>query len=1368
MKTIALFSSLFAVSLAHAWSPGIAPTMPVTNFDVDTSSRNDVISFYQNIYIASEDFASKIQWTGNADTCNAGTISRDFIDQVHRRVNYYRALAGVPASIVMNDASTVLTNSVFYQAPNIPSANTTKAQAAQQSALIVTRMNSLTHSPDPNDNRFCFTPQGGNGSEFGNIAVGLFGPDAINGYIREDKDNPAAGHRRWIFLDEATNFATGDIPPNGSRRASNSLYVFQRPTELTTQTPQFVAWPYAGKFPRQHSTEYWSLSYPKADFANATVTVKKNGQPVTVASINRVTGFGHNSIVWHIPSILLEKLSDDDSTYTVTVANIGGGGPTSYTYDITFFNANYLDSPPTLSGSDIVSPGGSRQISIGGIDIAEQYRLRVGKKSPLAPTVVEGAEDATQSMIIPGPVTGPHYQVRSTTYRRAGLKSLNVAFTEGAQKEQWIEFNRIFYPKASAKIHFYRRLSFMNLITTFAAQYCVNDSGRWIDIPGSAVSGTSLMTGNPVETNTAFSALLSYDLPAATIGKATRIRLVLRKEEHIVDPSNEAKIIFITSAPNTASGAFVDDVTFSNMDWVSKETIQVLSKDATSVAFDATAAGEPLVTGASYAMRLQPRVGKLWMTSSETSEITVSSNRAPTLQPIAGPIVVAEDANTQEVPLAGISAGLEEVQTLTITATSSNPSLIPHPTVSYTNPNSTGILRFKPNANLSGTATITVQVSDGQATNSTTTRSFEVQVQPVNDAPTIAAIANRSINEDLSTGAIAFTLLDIDSPVANLRVSASSSNSELVPAAAMTLAGTTASRSITIKPSANRFGTATITLTATDGSASSTTSFLLTVNPVNDLPTLNLIANRIMAEDSPEQSVELTGVSAGPWENDQPLSITAISSNPAIIPNPVVNYSPGNESGTLSFTPRPDAFGTVTLTVTLRDGQATLNNVVRKFTVTVTAVNDSPTVSSLNDLTIPEDTRSAPLPLAIFDRETAGASLRINRISSNPTLLPAATGIILGGTGNNRTLILAPALNQHGTSQVTIEVSDGLITVRTIFTLTVESVNDAPTLAVIANPAAINEDAPMQTRPLAGIGTGAPNEAQTLIVTATSNNPSVVPNPTVNYQSPSATGSLSYAPVANASGTAIISVTVSDQQQTQSSITRSFTVIVRPVNDAPTISPIQPINLTQSTSSGPISFTVNDQESLAETLRVTAASNNTTLLPTTAMVLGGAGANRTITLNPVANRTGTAVVTLTLTDGVATARTTIAVTVSANIPGPSMLLAAAAPMEKMAITQEGADGLPYCIEYQPPIAQVFYLDAPNPLFDEVALTLTIDLPNAEISDQHCYRAEYSDDGETWFADGVTQQRTAEGLTATAPRGDANQRLMRWKVTSAQP
>jgi hypothetical protein len=1335
--------------------------MPTTGLKVDSQSRNDVISFYQNVYHASEGYASKIQWNGDVGTCNPGSISDDFVNQVRRRVNYYRALAGVPAEIVMNDGSTVLTNSREYTGSNIPAPSTTKRDAAQRSALIVTKMDSLTHSPDASNNNICFTPQGGNGSEFGNIAVGLYGPAAIDGYIREDVNNPAAGHRRWIFLDEATNFATGDIPPTTGRRASNSLYVFQRDEELSTQDAQFVAWPYAGMFPRQHVTDFWSLSYPKADFSNATITITKNGSPVAVdPEINRKTGYGHNSIVWRVPSILQEKLSDPDSTYVVTIDKIGGAAPTKFTYEITFFNADHLTTPPTLTGPNTIAPGGSKTYTIGSVDIAEQYRLEVGKKVPLATTVVEGAEDATQSMIIPGPVTGAHYQLRSTAYRRTGLRSLNLTFTEGAQSQQWVEFNRVFFPKAAAKINFYRRLSFMNAETTFVAQYCVNDDGRWLDIPGSAVSGTTSNTKPHAETNTAFSSLLSYTLPTETIGKPTRIRLLIRKNG---DPSAFA---FVTNAAGTASGAFIDDVTFTNVDWLSGRVTTTLAKDSRSVLLNSTTAGEALVAGASYSLRLQPRVGNLWMTSSTPLDVTVNSNMAPTLDAISGPIIVSEDAETQDVELSGISPGEDEIQSVTITATSSNVALIPNPTITYTSPNSFGILRFRPNANLSGTATITVRVSDGQASNGITTRTFDVQVLPVNDAPTIPAIANRVVNEDASTGAIRFTLRDIDSPVTALRVSASSSNAELVPSTSMTLAGTTASRSITIRPAANQWGTATITLTVTDGTDSSSTSFLLTVNPVNDLPTMNLVTNRVIPEDSPMQVIDLSGISAGPLEFDQPLTITVISSNQAIIPNPVLDHTPGNEAATLTFTPRPNAFGLVTITVTLRDGQATANTLVRKFTVNVTAVNDAPTITAINDLEMMEDTRFTPIPFTIFDQETAGARLRINRISSNPTLLPL-TGIILGGTGNNRFLTIAPALHQHGSSLVTIEVSDGLITARSTFTVTVDSVNDVPTLAVIANPVAINEDAPMQTRPLLGIGAGAPNETQTLVITAISSNPDLIPHPTVNYQSPSVSGSLTYTPVPNASGTATITVIVTDDGLPNQQITRTFLVTVRPVNDAPTISPFQPISLTQSSSVGPLPYQVDDLETPAANLRITATSNNTTLLPTAGIGLGGGGTDRTLTITPVANRTGTALVTLSVSDGVATTRAIISVTVTSGVaarPAPTITdLAIITPTNC-----EGMDGIPYCIEYQPTSDAVTYLYPEVRNDSEDAGIIRIELPISEISAESCYRAEYSDDGEAWFTDGVIQEKTSDGLTATAPRGDAESRLMRWKVTIAQP
>ncbi|MBM4003764.1 MAG: DNRLRE domain-containing protein [Planctomycetes bacterium] len=114
-------------------------------------------------------------------------------------------------------------------------------------------------------------------------------------------------------------------------------------------------------------------------------------------------------------------------------------------------------------------------------------------------------------------------------------------------------------------------------------------------------------------------------------------------------------------------------------------------------------------------------------------------------------------------------------------------------------------------------------------------------------------------------------------------------------------------------------------------------------------------------------------------------------------------------------------------------------------------------------------------------------------------------------------------------------------------------VNAAPTLDAIASPADILEDDGPQTINLTGISAG-PGENQTLTVTAKSSNPNLIPNPTVNYTSPNATGSLSYAPVSNAFGSAVITVTVKDSGGTANgvdTVTRQFTVNVLSVNDEP-------------------------------------------------------------------------------------------------------------------------------------------------------------------------------------------------------------------------
>ena len=87
-------------------------------------------------------------------------------------------------------------------------------------------------------------------------------------------------------------------------------------------------------------------------------------------------------------------------------------------------------------------------------------------------------------------------------------------------------------------------------------------------------------------------------------------------------------------------------------------------------------------------------------------------------------------------------------QFLNIFATSSNPALIPNPSITYPSgaDPTTGSLVFTPTANASGTATITVTVMDTGGTassgQSTTTETFQVTVTPINQPPTLNFIPN--------------------------------------------------------------------------------------------------------------------------------------------------------------------------------------------------------------------------------------------------------------------------------------------------------------------------------------------------------------------------------------------------------------------------------------------------------------------------------------------------------------------------------------------------------------------------------------------------------------------------------------------------
>jgi hypothetical protein len=139
--------------------------------------------------------------------------------------------------------------------------------------------------------------------------------------------------------------------------------------------------------------------------------------------------------------------------------------------------------------------------------------------------------------------------------------------------------------------------------------------------------------------------------------------------------------------------------------------------------------------------------------------------------------------------------------------------------------------------------------------------------------------------------------------------------------------------------------------------------------------------------------------------------------------------------GTLiSYAPAADWNGSDSFTVRADDGRGgTATAVVH---VTVTAVNDPPTIGAIADQTVVVGHDAEPQAFQVADIETPASALTCSVASSNPGLAPAV-GIVLGGSGTNRSIAVATTPHATGSSTITVTVSDGQITASRAFVVTV-------------------------------------------------------------------------------------------------------------------------------------------------------------------------------------------------------------------------------------------------------------------------------------------------------------------------------------------
>lgn len=588
---------------------------------------------------------------------------------------------------------------------------------------------------------------------------------------------------------------------------------------------------------------------------------------------------------------------------------------------------------------------------------------------------------------------------------------------------------------------------------------------------------------------------------------------------------------------------------------------------------------------------------------------------------------IEEESGQVIVPLSGISSGAanEPDTTLTVRASLSDSNLLAGLMVSYAG-GASGSLSFSTVSNLTGAASITVTVDDGGTSNNIIVRTFLVLVGDVNDPPFISPIADQLIAEDASLQ-VPFTVTDEETPAHALVLAGTSSNTNLVRDSSITFLGTNNARTLVLVPEPNQSGSAIITVSVTDGLATTVTEiFQLQVAPVNDPPLLNVVSVVNVTENSGAQTITLNNIGPGAPDEEHNLLVIATSSNPTLIPDPIVHYSNPNTGGSLSFTPQPDRIGSAVITIVVNDRGTSNNITVRTVTVNVTEENNAPTVSQIFNQITPEDT-DIDIPFTVFDGDSPVNTLTFFAVSSNPALI-SNSALTISGTGTNRFLRAGPTPNLSGSSSITITATDTNGASSSVtFLLTVAPINDAPVIGIIVNQQ-VAEDGVMG--PVFFYVNDLETAAGALSLSAVASNPALVPQTRIGFGGVGTNRWIRIIPSANRSGSTLITVTARDADGRGT--TASFTLTVQGANDPPAISAIAD-QTTSASVAITVPFTISDLETAPEALLLSVTSSNPALLSTNNVVFGGAENYRSVTLTPVPNATGTSIVAIIVSDG---------------------------------------------------------------------------------------------------------------------------------------
>ncbi|HCG7652114.1 TPA: tandem-95 repeat protein, partial [Vibrio parahaemolyticus] len=335
-----------------------------------------------------------------------------------------------------------------------------------------------------------------------------------------------------------------------------------------------------------------------------------------------------------------------------------------------------------------------------------------------------------------------------------------------------------------------------------------------------------------------------------------------------------------------------------------------------------------------------------------------------------------------------------------------------------------GKLVFTPAENFNGDAEITYTVTDGALTDQATVK---VTVNAVNDTPVVESnIADQTLAEDFTPYTIdlntAFS--DVDNVDGELTFSVSG-NSNIQVAIVNGIA--------TITPTADWNGSETLTFTATDPSGESVSQPVnFTVAPVADI-----VADKATVVEDTSTVIKVLGNDT--FEGDGKVVSLDTNNGPA---NGTVSVNP---DGSVTYTPNDNYQGTDSFTYIVTSGGVSESTTV---SVDVTPVNDAPVAK--DDIATTQEDTAVTIDVLPNDSDVDGDKLSIESAS-----VPKEQGTVEVVNGK---LVFTPAENFNGDAEITYTVTDGALTDQAKVTVTVNPVDDAPTIKVDAVES-ITEDA---------------------------------------------------------------------------------------------------------------------------------------------------------------------------------------------------------------------------------------------------------------------------------------------------------------------